>query len=71
MSSVHILCPKVTLLLLEYSMYQPQMAVLEENAGREQEGFLHQDIPNQRDINVFVIHGVLKEKLRMSRNFLS
>lgn len=45
-SSVNILHPKVPLFLLEYSMYPPEFAVLEANAAREQEGVLHQDIPN-------------------------
>ena len=68
---MHILCPKVTLFLLEYSMYQPQLAVLEANAVREQEGVLYQDIPNPRDTHIFVIHCILKEKKKRSKNFLS
>lgn len=38
-SSVHILCTEVTLFMLEYSTYQPLLAVPKVTAVREQEGY--------------------------------
>lgn len=52
-------------------MYHPQLAVLEANAVREQEGIFYQDIPNPRDTRIFVICCILKEKKERSKNFLS
>lgn len=62
MGAVHVLRPKATLFLLECSMYQPQLAVREANAVREEEGVLYQDIPNPGDTQIFVIHCTSKEK---------
>lgn len=56
--------------MLAYSLYQTQLAVLEANAVREQEGVLDQDSPNQRDTHVFVIHCILKGKKKRSKNFV-
>jgi len=53
-------------------MYQPQLAALEANTVREQEGVLYQDILNPRDTHKFVIYSVLEgDKNERSKNFLS
>lgn len=51
-SSAHILCTEVTLFMLEYSTYQPLLAMPKVTAVREQEGVLCQDILNPRDTRV-------------------